>query len=67
MAKLCLGVFNNERNYIDSVLEDRLGSIGVNVGQPKEGVPGKMMSTCTDIGGRKEEKPMTLVLFSEVK
>ena len=32
MAKLCLGVFNNERNYIDSVLEDRSGSIGVNVG-----------------------------------
>ena len=32
MAKLCLGVFNNERNYTDSVLEDRLGSITVNVG-----------------------------------
>lgn len=49
MARLCLRAFNNQKNYIDSILEDRLGNIRVNVGEPMEGVPGKMMSTCTDI------------------
>ena len=25
MARLCLRAFNNQKNYIDSILEDRLG------------------------------------------
>ena len=49
MARLSLRAFNNQKNYIDSIEEDRLGSIRVNGGDPKEGVLGKMMSTCTDI------------------
>lgn len=48
-GQLSLRAFNNQKNYIDSVEEDRSGSIRVNGGDPKEGVPGKMMSSCTDI------------------
>lgn len=37
MARLCLRAFSNQKNYIDSIVEDRSGSIRVNVGEPKEG------------------------------
>ena len=49
MARLCLRAFNNQKNYIDSILETQLGSFRVNVSEPKEGVQGKMMAQGTSI------------------
>ena len=38
-----------QKDHIGSILETRSEGIRVNVGEPKRGVQGKTMSTCTNI------------------